>query len=192
MLISRFIHWDVLVLVLVESFSMDVNVEVFDLLIYVMLWPWIFHLKRKSILGQLWGKIWKFQIKYLADLSCVFRLLTNKTYFVMVYLTFLYFIHICKYILYKSLFPRNLSVIENIIAVMMAMCVGALGALVLAGEFYYDIWMFIFCFIMAGCQYSLIKSVQPDAASPMHVSTCLGNYMALYFAAFFSKIYLKL
>ncbi|XP_060592528.1 pecanex-like protein 1 [Ruditapes philippinarum] len=48
--------------------------------------------------------------------------------------------------------------------------VGGLGALVLAGEFYYDIWMFLFCFIMAGCQYSLIKSVQPDAASPMHVS----------------------
>lgn len=61
--------------------------------------------------------------------------------------------------------------IENIIAVMMAMCVGALGALVLAGEFYYDFWMFLFCFIMAGCQYSLVKSVQPDAASPMHVSS---------------------
>ncbi|XP_053374613.1 pecanex-like protein 1 isoform X2 [Mercenaria mercenaria] len=67
-----------------------------------------------------------------------------------------------------ALLDRNLSVIENFIAVMMAMCVGALGALVLAGEFYYDIWMFLFCFIMAGCQYSLIKSVQPDAASPMH------------------------
>lgn len=75
-------------------------------------------------------------------------------------------IHVHEYIL----FFRNLSVIENLIAVMMAMCVGALGALVLAGEFYYDFWMFLFCFIMAGCQYSLIKSVQPDAASPMHVS----------------------
>lgn len=63
--------------------------------------------------------------------------------------------------------------IENIIAVMMAVLVGALGALVLARGFYIDFWMFLFCFIMAGCQYSLVKSVQPDAASPMHV--CIGT-----------------
>ena len=61
--------------------------------------------------------------------------------------------------------------IENLIAVMMAVIVGALGALVLARGFYIDFWMFMFCFIMAGCQYSLVKSVQPDAASPMHVSS---------------------
>ncbi|KAL4237244.1 hypothetical protein ACF0H5_001963 [Mactra antiquata] len=67
-----------------------------------------------------------------------------------------------------ALLDRNLSVIENFIAVMMAMFVGALGALVLSKEFYYDLRMFLFCFIMAGCQYSLLKSVQPDAASPMH------------------------
>jgi len=65
---------------------------------------------------------------------------------------------------------RNLSLVENIVAVLMAMLVGALGGLVLARGFYLDIPMFLFCFILAGCQYSLIKSVQPDAASPMHVS----------------------
>ncbi|KFM62368.1 Pecanex-like protein 1, partial [Stegodyphus mimosarum] len=29
-------------------------------------------------------------------------------------------------------------------------------------------WSFIFCFIIASCQYTLLKSVQPDAASPTH------------------------
>ena len=67
-------------------------------------------------------------------------------------------------------FYRNLSVIENIISVMMAMLVGGLGALILSRNIYYDFCIFVFCFIIAGCQYSLLKSVQPDAASPMHVS----------------------
>ena len=61
--------------------------------------------------------------------------------------------------------------IENIISVMMAVLVGGLGALILARQIYYDFWIFLFCFIIAGCQYSLLKSVQPDAASPMHVSS---------------------
>ena len=26
----------------------------------------------------------------------------------------------------------------------------------------------MFCFVAAGCQYSLLKSVQPDSASPTH------------------------
>ncbi|XP_052769095.1 pecanex-like protein 1 isoform X2 [Mya arenaria] len=67
-----------------------------------------------------------------------------------------------------ALLDRNLSVIENVIAVLMAVLVGALGGLVLARDFYVDIPMFLFCFVLAGCQYSLVKSVQPDAASPMH------------------------
>ncbi|XP_061167093.1 pecanex-like protein 1 [Saccostrea echinata] len=67
-----------------------------------------------------------------------------------------------------ALLDRNLSVIENLITVLIAIMVGALGALVLTRNFYHDIWVFVFCFIIAGCQYSLLKSVQPDAASPMH------------------------
>ncbi|KAL5009342.1 hypothetical protein ScPMuIL_014923 [Solemya velum] len=67
-----------------------------------------------------------------------------------------------------ALLDRNLSVIENSIAVIMAVFVGGLGALVLSSGFYQDFWIFLFCFILAGCQYSVLKSVQPDAASPMH------------------------
>ncbi|XP_048259849.1 pecanex-like protein 1 isoform X1 [Haliotis rufescens] len=67
-----------------------------------------------------------------------------------------------------ALLDRSLSVFENIVAVLMAVAVGALGALVLSCNFYHDIWIFVFCFIIAGCQYCLLKSVQPDASSPMH------------------------
>ncbi|XP_012936159.1 pecanex-like protein 1 [Aplysia californica] len=63
---------------------------------------------------------------------------------------------------------RNISVIENVISVVMAVGVGALGALMICSNFYHDLYLLLFCFIMAGCQYSLLKSVQPDAASPMH------------------------
>ncbi|KAK7103857.1 pecanex-like protein 1 isoform X2 [Littorina saxatilis] len=67
-----------------------------------------------------------------------------------------------------ALLDRNLSLIESSVAILMAIVVGALGALVLTANFYHDLWIFFFCFIMAGCQYCLLKSVQPDAASPMH------------------------
>ncbi|XP_059159298.1 pecanex-like protein 1 isoform X2 [Physella acuta] len=63
---------------------------------------------------------------------------------------------------------RNISVIENVISILMAVGVGALGALMISFNFYHDFYLLLFCFIMAGCQYSLLKSVQPDAASPMH------------------------
>ncbi|VDI15303.1 Hypothetical predicted protein [Mytilus galloprovincialis] len=67
-----------------------------------------------------------------------------------------------------ALLDRNLTTIENSIAVIIAVAVGAIGALVLSANFYYDFWVFMFCFVIAGCQYSVMKSVQPDAASPTH------------------------
>ncbi|CAI9723871.1 1,Pecanex 2,Pecanex 3, pecanex [Octopus vulgaris] len=67
-----------------------------------------------------------------------------------------------------ALLDRNLTVIENLIAILMAVAVSSLGALVLSSHFYKDFYIFIFCFILASCQYSLLKSVQPDSASPMH------------------------
>ncbi|ESO87723.1 hypothetical protein LOTGIDRAFT_127487 [Lottia gigantea] len=63
---------------------------------------------------------------------------------------------------------RNISYIETLITVIMAVAVGAIGALVLSSNFYHEIWIFFFCLNLAGCQYCLLKSVQPDAASPMH------------------------
>ncbi|XP_074658604.1 pecanex-like protein 1 [Tubulanus polymorphus] len=67
-----------------------------------------------------------------------------------------------------ALLDRHPTIFANVIAILLAVGVGILGILLLWGGFFKDFWIFVFCFIMAGCQYSLIKSVQPDAASPMH------------------------
>lgn len=67
-----------------------------------------------------------------------------------------------------TVLDRNLTVVENVLSVALAVLVAVLGALCLSKGFFQDIYSFLFCFVMASCQYSLLKSVQPDAASPTH------------------------
>ncbi|KAJ8683819.1 hypothetical protein QAD02_019611 [Eretmocerus hayati] len=67
-----------------------------------------------------------------------------------------------------ALLDRNLTMLETIVSTMLAGAVAGFGLLILQQGFYRDIFAFLFCFVTAGCQYSLLKSVQPDAASPTH------------------------
>uniref|UniRef100_S4RU80 Pecanex-like protein n=1 Tax=Petromyzon marinus TaxID=7757 RepID=S4RU80_PETMA len=67
-----------------------------------------------------------------------------------------------------ALLDRNRQLGENILAVVLAVLVAFLGFVLLKTGFFHDIWVLQFCLVIASCQYSLIKSVQPDAASPMH------------------------
>lgn len=67
-----------------------------------------------------------------------------------------------------ALLDRNRRICENIFVVSLACLVAFLGYLLLLEGFFRDIWVFQFCLVIASCQYSLLKSVQPDAASPMH------------------------
>lgn len=67
-----------------------------------------------------------------------------------------------------ALFDRNATFFETFITIILAIMVAVLGSMVLNFGFYKDIYAFWFCFIMAGSQYSLLKSVQPDSASPVH------------------------
>ncbi|KAJ8266146.1 hypothetical protein GJAV_G00126460 [Gymnothorax javanicus] len=67
-----------------------------------------------------------------------------------------------------ALLDRNRRVGESVLAVLLASMVAFLGFLLLLQGFFRDIWVFQFCLVIASCQYSLLKSVQPDAASPMH------------------------
>ncbi|XP_031436839.1 pecanex-like protein 1 isoform X2 [Clupea harengus] len=67
-----------------------------------------------------------------------------------------------------ALFDRNREVLENILAVVLAVLVAFLGSLLLVQGFFTDIWVFQFCLVIASCQYSLLKSVQPDSSSPRH------------------------
>lgn len=67
-----------------------------------------------------------------------------------------------------ALLDRNLTLFETMLSILLGILVSVLGAILLHLGFYEDLLAFIFCFVMASCQYSLLKSVQPDAASPTH------------------------
>ncbi|CAO2584339.1 Pecanex-like protein 3 [Lemmus lemmus] len=67
-----------------------------------------------------------------------------------------------------ALLDRTRGIMENIFGVGLSSLVAFLGYLLLLKGFFTDIWVFQFCLVIASCQYSLLKSVQPDAASPMH------------------------
>uniref|UniRef100_A0A3B3CSB8 Pecanex-like protein n=1 Tax=Oryzias melastigma TaxID=30732 RepID=A0A3B3CSB8_ORYME len=62
----------------------------------------------------------------------------------------------------------NREVLENVLAVLLAVLVAFLGSVLLIHGFFTDIWVFQFCLVIASCQYSLLKSVQPDSSSPRH------------------------
>lgn len=67
-----------------------------------------------------------------------------------------------------ALFDRDYGTCQAIASILVAICCSILGALVLQLDFYRDVFAFIFCFVIAGSQYSLLKSVQPDASSSTH------------------------
>lgn len=67
-----------------------------------------------------------------------------------------------------ALLDRNLTLGETMLSIFLGILVSVLGATLLHLGFYEDLLAFIFCFVIASCQYSLLKSVQPDAASPTH------------------------
>lgn len=69
---------------------------------------------------------------------------------------------------FLALFDRNVTIPESCFSVFLAVLVSFLGYFILTKGFLHDFWMFWFCFVMASSHYSLVKSVQPDSASPMH------------------------
>ncbi|KAF4793422.1 hypothetical protein TURU_111927 [Turdus rufiventris] len=68
-----------------------------------------------------------------------------------------------------ALLDRTEDIKENVFAVLLVVLVSFLGFLTLNQGFCKDIWVLLFCLVMASCQYSLLKSVQPDPASPIHM-----------------------
>ena len=47
--------------------------------------------------------------------------------------------------------------LENVLAVALAVLVAFLGSVLLVNDFFTDIWVFQFCLVIASCQYSLLK-----------------------------------
>ena len=67
-----------------------------------------------------------------------------------------------------ALLDRDVSLWDSVLCVLLALTVSVLTALILNSGILQDLYVFLFCIVCAGCQYSLLKSVQPDAASPTH------------------------
>lgn len=64
-----------------------------------------------------------------------------------------------------ALFDRNRTFWENLLAILLAVGVACLGSFMLQREDYYqDLTVVLLCFVMASCQFSLLKSVQPDVS----------------------------
>ena len=67
-----------------------------------------------------------------------------------------------------AVLDRNKNVLQTIISVVLATLVALFGYILLTRDYFYDFWVFVICFVIAKCQFSLLKSVQPDSASPIH------------------------
>ncbi len=67
-----------------------------------------------------------------------------------------------------ALLDRTKSIKGAFASVILAVMVAAICATLLARGVFHDLGILLFCFVVASCQYSLIKSVQPDASSPTH------------------------
>jgi hypothetical protein len=88
-----------------------------------------------------------------------------------------------------ALLDRNLTFFETLLSILFGILVSVSGAILLHSNFYEDLLAFIFCFVMASCQYSLLKSVQPDAASPTHgFNRIIAYSRPIYFCIFAGMI----
>lgn len=53
---------------------------------------------------------------------------------------------------------RTEDVKENVVAILLSVLVSLLGFLTLNRGFCRDLWVLLFCLVMASCQYSLLKA----------------------------------
>ncbi|XP_054154307.1 pecanex-like protein 1 [Oppia nitens] len=67
-----------------------------------------------------------------------------------------------------ALLDRSLTTFELIASILLAIMVSIFGSILLFNNFFHDLWLIVFCLVIASSQYTLLKSVQPDAASPTH------------------------
>ncbi|CDW54210.1 pecanex protein 1 [Trichuris trichiura] len=91
----------------------------------------------------------------------------------------------------SSLFDRNLTWISLSADVALAVVVSVIAFLLLMKPYYRDFGTLFLCFSAAGAQFCLLKSVQPDAASPVHGYNSIVPYSRpVYFSVFGTLIIL--
>nr|CDS30505.2 pecanex protein 1 [Hymenolepis microstoma] len=68
----------------------------------------------------------------------------------------------------SALFDRKPTWTEMLVTLMLTALVSIFGSLLLSSGAFQSFSLSLLCCVIAGCHYSLIKSVQPDPASPRH------------------------
>ncbi|VDK67390.1 unnamed protein product [Litomosoides sigmodontis] len=82
-----------------------------------------------------------------------------------------------------ALFDRNSTSFSTVFDICLASVVALLTATILSHSIYYDLSLVLFAFVVAGTHFSLLKSVQPDAASPIHGFNWVVTYSRpIYFS----------
>lgn len=67
-----------------------------------------------------------------------------------------------------ALLDPCLTKLELYMSIILGILVSVFGSIIIEEEIFSDLKLILFCFVIASCQYTLLKSVQPDAASPTH------------------------
>ena len=67
-----------------------------------------------------------------------------------------------------AMLDKNQTWLELSGSILISLLVSICAALMLNEHIYDDVFLILFCFIVASCHYSLLKSVQPDSSSPIH------------------------
>lgn len=68
-----------------------------------------------------------------------------------------------------ALLDHNLTTFELVSSIILGILVAILSSVIISkGDIFRDVPFFLFSFVLCSCQYTLLKSVQPDASSPTH------------------------
>lgn len=73
-------------------------------------------------------------------------------------------------------FDRNHTIWSLLFDICLGTLVTVLTILLIDARIYYDYTLVAFCFVVASAQFSLLKSVQPDASSPIHGFNWVASY----------------
>lgn len=90
---------------------------------------------------------------------------------------------------FLSLHHRSFTIMEIILCSILAALVSIIGYYTLRTASFQNYGP-LACFTIAGCHYSLMKSVQPDPASPKHGFNRLIVFTRSFFFCSFASIYL--
>lgn len=75
-----------------------------------------------------------------------------------------------------ALFDRNANLFSSMFDVFLAALVSLLAGVIVSRSIFFDMSLIVFSFVVAGTHFSLLKSVQPDSASPIHGFNWLVAY----------------